>query len=157
MKDGAGQERGRGRLVASPRTWLAAFGLSAVIGCSLLEAPDVGGELPLVDCKPNGVQPPGPVSFAASIQPIFTQCFCHEPNTRVSGLDVTSLTSLRAGGVFSGTSIIRPMKPCESYLYQKLSPSPPIGERMPLFPLPPLNLDELQLIYNWIQEGAKDN
>jgi hypothetical protein len=64
-----------------------------------------------------------------------------------------------------------PWQPDRSVMYQKLSPSPPCGIQMPAdrttfstngtsaltFSGPPLSPDELQLIYNWIQEGAENN
>jgi hypothetical protein len=74
-----------------------------------------------------------------------------------SGLDLSTYDSMRAGGTNSGTNIIIPMKPCESILPQKLSPTPPFGSRMPFNGPPYFSASQLQVVRDWIAEGALDN
>jgi hypothetical protein len=74
-----------------------------------------------------------------------------------SGLDLSSYASMRRGGMNSGTNVIIPMKPCESILPGKLSPTPPFGSRMPFNGPPYFTATELQLVRDWIAEGALDN
>jgi hypothetical protein len=57
----------------------------------------------------------------------------------------------------SGTRIVIPGKPCDSIIVQKLGLAPPFGARMPYNGPPYLSAAELQLIRDWIAEGALDN
>jgi hypothetical protein len=72
-------------------------------------------------------------------------------------LDLTTLATLRKGGIFSGPDIVVPGKPCESAIVRKLlgiyGPAP---TRMPRSPAPRYwNARETQLVIDWIAEGAK--
>lgn len=108
------------------------------------------------------------VSYAMDILPLFQGdkgspgCGCHlssSPNPvgiEASGLDLSNYRSLRAGGTNSGGSIVIDGEPCNSVLWQKVSPGPPFGSRMP-FDGPFLDDDMSRLISDWIAEGAREN
>jgi hypothetical protein len=148
------------------RCALAAIAL-AMAGCAL--EPDVG---PLLAgaCKNTDGHPEASVSFSAQIRPLLNRarsmggCGCHMPNAtgtntgiQLSGLNLSSLSSLRLGGFNSRGQIVIPMQPCASILYQKVDEAPPFGSRMPLGGPPFLTDEEIGLMHDWIAEGAPDN
>lgn len=151
---------GQGGLLA------AVVGLGAAIaGCSL--EPDVGPRL-AGTCDDADTQPDTPVSFSRDIRPLISRstggCACHLPNqagtgmgTQLSGLDLSSYQTLRAGGFNSGAMVAVAGEPCSSIIYLKLSAAPPFGSRMPLNGPPFFTADELRLVHDWIAEGASDN
>lgn len=102
------------------------------------------------------------VLFATQVKPILARCGCHDPDDSdpqgviETNLDLTSYKSLRAGGDNTGTKIVVNGNPCDSIILQKLSETPPFGERMPLNG-PYLSDAERALISDWIVEGARDN
>lgn len=135
--------------------------LAALAACSVV--PDVGPRL-AGTCDDTDSRPAGkPVSFAGDIQPLIFRgkggCGCHLDGigTRLAGLNLSSLSNLRMGGFNSGARIIVAGEPCSSLMYQKLSDAPPFGSRMPLNGPPFWTTDELQLLHDWIAEGASDN
>ncbi len=142
---------------------VAVFGV--VAACALV--PDVGPPL-AGTCDDTDTNPGKPVSFTGDIHPLIFRssggCGCHLPTpigdgqgTQISGLDLSSYTALRAGGLNSGSRVVIAGQPCSSILYQKLSDSPPFGSRMPLNGPPFWTPDELRLLHDWIAEGASDN
>ncbi len=139
--------------------WLAPLLLA---GCLDTIGPDVGAPLS-ARCVSDDSDPGKDVSFRHDIQPIFAlKCFnCHTPGGptpigfEVGRLDLSSYDSLRAGGAVSGANIVVPGDPCASVLYQKLSPGPPFGSRMPLGAV--LGDAQLQIVHDWLAEGALDN
>ena len=149
----------------SSRTALVAAAL-AVLGACALE-PDVG---PLLagTCKNADTNPDARVSFANDIRPLFNRmtggCGCHMPSaagpgtgTQLSGLDLSSLASLRVGGASSGSRIVVAGEPCSSILYLKVEQAPPFGSRMPLGGPPFFTDQEEDLLHDWISEGANNN
>jgi hypothetical protein len=145
------------------RVALALLVLS-LAGCAL--EPDVG---PLLAgaCKDDDTNPARTVSFAHDIRPILSApmggCSCHlaptgapGPGTVITGLDLASYQTLIEGGHNSGTAIVVANQPCASILYQKIGVAPPFGSRMPLG-LPALSEGQIQLVHDWIAEGAVDN
>ena len=158
--------------------------LLALAGCSLEYTPNVGPilgtpETP-ADAAPVAPTDGGPdasvpaatgcntdsdpsvsVSFANDVRPLMLRspggCApCHLGRV-TSGLDLSSYQSMRRGGINSGTRIIIPGQPCDSILPQKLSRTPPFGSRMPYNGPPYFSAAELQLVRDWIAEGALDN
>lgn len=133
----------------------------AAAGCADY-VPDVGPPLAGA-CDPADSDPDVDVSFARDVRPLFDRdsgmggCGCHGPSRRTSGLDMGSLASLMNGGQTSGRDAIVPGDPCASVLLQKVSDTPPFGARMPLDGPPYLAAEELQLLHDWIAEGAQDN
>jgi hypothetical protein len=141
-----------------------------VIGITLLGSaciddlePDVGPPLRAV-CSNVDSDPETNVSFAGDIAPMFDGCLdCHAPNAptplgfEVGGLDMSSYSTLRAGGAISGSDVIIDGQPCQSVLVQKVGPAAPFGGRMPLNGPPFLSELQRQLIHDWIAEGARDN
>lgn len=140
------------------------------IACSLIACelePDVGE--PIAErCSDDDADPANSVSFSRDILPLLVRpqagCTpCHDPRTdgaigfETAGLEVTSRDTLLRGGFNSQTTIVVPGRPCDSVLYQKLSPGPPFGSRMPLSGPPFFSGLELRLVHDWIAEGAKDN
>ncbi len=136
-----------------------------------------------VSCQGNGVglnasgDPEGASGFAAQIQPIFdTNCIrCHAPGglgfvqtggTQNNGLDLTrgnSFSRLVNQQTFQNPAVeprmrVHPGEPENSYIYQKISSSSPkFGGRMPFDGPPFLSQSEIQLIRNWIAQGAPNN
>jgi hypothetical protein len=128
-----------------------------------------------VDAAPDGEEiDPGGISFARDIRPLMDRgappkgdtttpkgCRpCHYSTQSshngidLGGLDLTTLGSLRKGGGSSGTRIVVPFKPDESIIVQALKGQYPYAPRMPKngpFWAP----DEIQLVVDWIAEGAK--
>lgn len=140
-------------------------------GCSLNYTPDVGeleatndggdnGSAAHIGCTNADSNPDVPVSFSKDVRPLMWRspggCTCHLQRV-TSGLDLSSYRTLRAGGINSGTRIIIPGQPCDSIIAQKLSRTPPFGSRMPFNGPPYFSDAELQLVRDWIAEGALDN
>ena len=130
--------------------------------------PQVGDPL-APRCANEDSDPDNDVSFARDIAPIFrgqtpsVGCGCHIPTDpdpigiEETGLDLSTYNGVRAGGTNSLTSIVVPGAPCDSVLWQKISPGPPFGSRMPFDGPPFVNETTRQLISDWIAEGARDN
>jgi hypothetical protein len=127
--------------------------------------PNVGP--PLRSACENVVHDPSrAMSFATDVGPIIEEYHCRTCHTptgttpigfEVSGLDLTSYDTLRLGGVRSGMQIVVPGQPCQSVILQKVSDGPPYGSRMPLDGPPYLGDDDLEVLSDWIFEGANDN
>jgi hypothetical protein len=120
-------------------------------------------------CANEDSDPLHDVSFANQILPVFKAqagpvgCRCHQPTDpnpigfEQAGLDLSSYAGVLRGGNNSKATIIVQGQPCSSVLWQKISPGPPFGSRMP-FNGPPFLTDETrQLIADWIAEGARDD
>lgn len=141
---------------------LAAF--AGVLGACF--EPDVGGVL-AGHCDPQDSDPDVDVSYGNHVRPLFDRptseggCGgCHAPGgpgVMLSGFDMSSMSAMRRGGQASGGRIVQPGDPCSSVLLQKISPAPPTGARMPLSGPPFFSDEELQIVSDWIAEGAKDN
>ncbi len=87
---------------------------------------------------------------------------CHDPlgadpeGYQEGGLDLTSYANLRSGGVNSASAIAIPGDPCHSWLWLKLTSSPPSGSQMPL-DRGAMAPAQVMQIHDWIAEGARDN
>lgn len=103
---------------------------------------------------------PADVSYAADIQPIFTQSCgggaCHINNSQ-NGVNLSNYTAvLNSVGTNYGESIVTANVPDSSPLVDKIEPNPDIGSRMPLG-RGPLSPEQIALIRAWIQGGAENN
>lgn len=94
------------------------------------------------------------VSFHREIRPVLERACqgCHQPNTKSSGLDLTTFAALEAGGK-RGVPVKRGA-PADSLLVKYLT-----GEAKPRMPLgqPALPDSDIDLFRRWIAEGAKDD
>jgi len=120
-------------------------------------------------CVNEDANPDLDVSFSKDIQPILMPapdkvgCSCHMPTHPdaigivESGLDLSSYAALMAGGNNSGPAIVIAGDACNSVFWQKISPAPPFGTRMPFDGPPFLTNAQLRLVADWIVEGANDN
>ena len=106
---------------------------------------------------------PATVSFAADVQPIFTdRCLgCHSGPVPTAGLDLGSGASHAdlVGVVSAGYAPalrVAPGDTAASVLYHKVFGTGGYGARMP-FGGPALPAVELDRIRTWIREGARDN
>lgn len=95
------------------------------------------------------------ISFEKEVFPIIrSNCLpCHlAENENPSGLALDNYETLMKGGEHGNTVV--PGKPKESYLYLKLLPNPPFGKQMARNKKK-LSEEEIQVIYDWIEQGAK--
>ncbi len=148
-------------------TLVAAVALAAT-GCDLDYLPDVGEPL-AGSCEGADSIPALDVSFARDVRPMFDRaramagCSCHTPTNgspsgiELGGFDMGSIHSIMRGGRSSGPRIVTPGDPCSSVLMHKIGDTPPFGARMPLDGPPYLTAEEIQLVHDWIAEGAQDN
>ena len=109
-------------------------------------------EMPVVE-QPVVEEPE--VSFKNDILPIFkAHCqTCHRHSVRFDpkgGLDLSSYKSTMNGRVFD------PGWSKQSTMYWRIRSDQIHGRRMPLYK-PPLPAEQIQLILDWIDAGAKDN
>ena len=133
-------------------------------GCFSPVAPDIG-PIAHAPCSNADSDPAHAVSFSADLAGgVFTEyhcAHCHTPTgvtpigLEVSGLDLESYATLMAGA--RGTAVVVPGEPCSSLLVQKVGDAPPRGGRMPLDGPPFLEDDDIQLLSDWIAEGANDD
>lgn len=137
--------------------------LVLLAGCQL--EPAVGSPLREA-CQDADHDPSHDVSYSADIDPLIREYKCRGCHTangptpiglEVSGLDLSSYATLRAGGARSMAMIVVPGQPCESVLLQKVGEGPPYGARMPLDGPTYLEDEDLASISDWIFEGARDN
>ncbi len=95
------------------------------------------------------------LTFVKDVTPIIKKyCLpCHlEENENPSGLAMDNYELLLKGGEHGNTVI--PGKPKSSNLYLKLLPDPPFGKQMARNRRK-LSDEEVRLIYDWIEQGAK--
>lgn len=95
------------------------------------------------------------LTYTADVAPIVKRnCLpCHlEENENPSGLSLDSYELLMKGGK-NGNTVVSG-NPKKSNLYLKLLPEPPFGKQMPRNKKK-LSPEETQLIYDWIEQGAK--
>jgi hypothetical protein len=106
------------------------------------------------------------VSYKDDVTPLLKKyCLpCHaEENYNPSELALDSYALLMRGGKHG--EAVEPGEPDHSVILQKLTETPPFGERMPLHSkrkkttTPPkfLSDDEVRVIAKWIAQGAQDN
>lgn len=143
----------------------AALLLVGCIGCVAPLAPDVG-PLAHAQCTDTDSDPSTEISYARDVQTIFEgdeyHCVhCHTPTgptplgLEVGGLDLSRYDTLMAGG--RGGAVVVPGAPCESLIVEKVGEAPPFGARMPLDGPPFLDDEDVQVIADWIAEGARDD
>lgn len=93
-------------------------------------------------------------SFSSEIRPIFQRSCqaCHQPASKMSGLDLTTFSALSAGGA-KGPSVV-PGDASQSLIIAYVA-----GERQPRMPLgqDPLPEDQVALLRAWIDAGAADD
>jgi hypothetical protein len=131
-------------------------------GCIADLGPEVGPPRRAL-CDNADSEPGTATSYERDIVPILdgNRCFdCHTPGGKtpfgleVSGLDLSTRSTLLAGGGRSAATIVLPGRPCESILLQKIQDTPPFGGRMPLDGPPFVDPFEIQTIGDWIAEGG---
>ncbi len=107
---------------------------------------------------------PDTISFNKQLEPLFiaycTTGPCHNANyasyspNAVFSLDSSvAYTSL----LYGGRGYVVPGNPGTSILYQDVNDRESSSYGMPQNPYPPLSVAQVQEIYNWIQQGAKNN
>lgn len=98
------------------------------------------------------------VSFKNDVFPVIKKyCLpCHsEEQMNPSELYMDSYESFIEGGKHGKP--IEPGKAKESLIIQKLSENPPFGDRMPFKAKQPLSDEEVKILIDWINQGAKKN
>lgn len=104
---------------------------------------------------PNGIPcDPDTVYFQNTVLPLLTSSCaksgCHDAATQEDGVLLTNYSSI------INTGEVVPGNPGESKIYEKITDPDP-EERMPPPPENPLTTEQIQSIYKWILQGAKDN
>jgi hypothetical protein len=145
----------------------------ASIGCSEV-APSAGSGPPEAppQCENVDSDPAVDVDFHATIRPLFNRRLnnpagpgcseCHYPlgdllfGITQGQLDLSTLGTLRKGGLTSGVAIVVPGCPCDSALVQKLlGVYPPDTTQMPKWAPRAWTPAEIQVVIDWIAEGAQ--
>ena len=97
---------------------------------------------------------PDSVYFETQILPLLvSNCAkpgCHTPQDHQDGVVLNSYLNIMA------TGDVRPGNPGNSDLYEVLVETDP-DDKMPPEPATPLTSSQINLIYRWIAQGAKDN
>ncbi|MEK6643945.1 MAG: hypothetical protein AABZ08_08550 [Planctomycetota bacterium] len=125
-------------------------------------------DMPPANTQPDGMPSDGVISFANQIQPIFSAncAICHKPGGFADDQGITLyLTAGNAHGLLvnmpsdqdSTLTRVVPGNSAQSLLYLKISSdNPPVGIRMP-FLRSPLSQSDINLIRDWIDQGALNN
>jgi mono/diheme cytochrome c family protein len=139
------------------------FVLAVLAGCLHALGPDVGPLTEPMMPTCDGDSNPAVVTTFSDVRNVFRDGGCTDCHTdnglgiRQSGLDLDDYATLRTGGGRSGVAIVVDGDPCASILVQKIETSPPFGRRMPYDGPPFLTDAEIQVVRDWIAEGAHDN
>lgn len=101
------------------------------------------------------------VSFNDDILPIFkAECTrCHFDEASPGNLDLSTYESLMSGNSNHPDKLVVPGYPYQSLLYESVASDEQnvLQYRMPKDGPPYLQDIEIQLIYDWIYQGAEDN
>jgi WD40 repeat protein len=132
-------------------TWRYGVGSLLILACLPLATVAAGADQ---GAKPAG--PAGAVSYYKQVRPIFqAQCQgCHQPAKAGGGYVMTSFAPLVAGGDSKNAAVV-PKNPDESHLIEQITPEGGKAE-MPK-DKPPLSVAELEIIRNWVAQGAVDD
>jgi hypothetical protein len=127
---------------------LLTVSLMIVIGYSCKHRFQYNGELITESpCDPNTVY------FQNTILPLLnSRCAmpgCHDAITQAEGINLTSYTSIMNS---NNGELVSANDPNGSKLYEVI-----LDGEMPEDPYPPLTAQEMQLIYDWIAQGALNN
>ncbi len=134
-------------MISIRRVLLVLTAAFILAGCQDLGvAPDV------VTTPPPPPPPGGTLTFSADVLPILQHYGCTGCHGGSGGLYVGTVAQLEQGGNH-GPAIV-PGDGAGSNIFKKLSPNPPFGNRMPQGG-PYLPDSTIQLIKNWIDQGAK--
>ena len=100
----------------------------------------------------------GPVSYYRQVRPILqAQCQgCHQPAKAKGGYVMTDFKKLLAGGESEGKAIVAG-QPGKSALVKMITPEAGSAEAEMPKGKPALPANEIELIRNWIAQGAKDD
>lgn len=137
----------------------------ALSSCTVIE-PEVGDRL--TQCVDADSDPAHTVSFKDQIRPIMNGAVpgpkpcvnCHVPNVNLhegfdaTHFDISTLATIRKGGINTADDILVPGKPCSSAIVQKIRGTYHDGVRMPKGG-PYWDDQQTQLIMDWVFEGAK--
>ena len=94
------------------------------------------------------------VSFRQDVLPIFNRFGCTSCHGGSGGLFLGTVSQIKVGGTHGPA--VKSGDGANSIIVQKISPTPPFGDRMPQGG--PYLPDSLQLlIRKWIDQGALDN
>jgi|GEM_PF-563883 len=142
----------------------------AALGCSAIE-PSLGAPVGEVAPADAGDAAGAPVSFRNQIRPLMNRSStdpgghgckaCHYPAEAShvgfdqTGLDLSTLGSLRRGGSTTGSDIVIPGNADDSKLYQKLEGTYPSGARMPRDGPAYWSAEDIGLVERWIHDGAR--
>ncbi len=108
--------------------------------------------------NPQGTANAPEVSFKNDVFPIIKRnCLpCHgEDQMNPSELYLENYADLMQGGKH-GVPVV-PGNADSSLMIRKLTPPPPFGDLMPLKRKTPISTDTLNVLKNWINQGAKNN
>jgi len=96
------------------------------------------------------------LTYSNDVAPVIKKyCLpCHSAdNDNSSELIMDSFETMKEGGKHGDPFVAG--KPKESNMYLKLSADPPFGRKMPRGRGPKPTDEEIKLIYDWIEQGAK--
>jgi hypothetical protein len=100
------------------------------------------------------VTAPAGVSYSAQIAPLWQSFGCVGCHPGNGGYSMTSYSAVVGNG--SSGPAVSPSNASSSNLYLKLTAAPPFGSRMPVGG-PFLSASQLQLVADWINQGALNN
>lgn len=137
--------------------------MSVACGVPQTPPPENDNVTPAAKCGPGAALAPATVSYSLDVMPICERagCLtsgCHGP------LAESSFSLLTYDGMFGpglqakafGLCAVVPGRPQDSYILEKLRPTPRSGEQMPQ-DRDPLTAEEIATIETWIAEGAQEN
>lgn len=97
---------------------------------------------------------PDTVYFGTSIMPLLTSnCAipgCHDANTMQDGIDLSSYAGVMGSGVVNVNN------PWSSDMLEAITDNDP-EDKMPPAPNTPLTQEQIDMIYTWMAQGAKNN
>jgi hypothetical protein len=129
--------------------------MKKILQCLLILPILVLAILVLSFCESTGTPS---ISFATDIMPIFsTKCIeCHQGEGADGNLDLSSYTTLMSGNSNHGENLVVSGNAEQSLLYKAVDEDETIITRMPQGG-PYLTSFQIQMIEDWINEGARNN
>ena len=109
----------------------------------------------MTSCKHDSFTVTPQISFSGDILPVFRASCAINSNCHLGANNTnkyTDLTDSVAYKTLTNKQLVLAGNPSASLLYVQVS-----NKIMPKAPYSPLTADKITLIYNWIEQGAKNN